>query len=78
MPEQQIHITEETFIDFAKDAPNVGIVMLYSLSKYYEKYKVTEWCMRILTERGFKKEDLKDFSKNFVNFFDQMIQQEDL
>lgn len=65
-------------MDFAKDAPNVGIVMIYSLSKYYEKYRVTEWCMKLLTERGFVKEDLKDFSKNFINFFDQMIQQEGL
>jgi len=73
-----IYINEETFFEFAKEAQSVALVMIYALSKYYEKYKVTEWCMKILTERGFKKEDLKGFDINFINFFDQMIQQTDL
>ena len=73
-----IYINEETFNEFAKDAQSVALVIIYALSKYYEKYKLTEWTMRILTQRGFKKEDLKDFDLSFINFFDQMIQQTDL
>lgn len=72
---KEITINEQTFNDFAAEAPSVAIVMIYALSKYYEKYLVTEWCMRILNERGFKKDDLKSFDKNFIDFFDAMIQE---
>lgn len=75
---EKIVINEETFMDFAKEAPNASVVMLYALSKYHEKYKVTEWCMRLLTDRGFTKDDIKHFDKNFIDFYDQMIQQDDL
>jgi hypothetical protein len=78
MSEKVIIINEETFIDFAKEAPNSSLAMLYALSRYHEKYKVTEWCMKLLTSRGFTKEHLKDFDKSFIDFYDQMIQQNDL
>jgi len=77
MPDK-IFITEESFNAFAKDAQSVAIVMLYSLSKFHEKYKVTEWCMRVLTERGFKKADLRGFDDNFTDFYQQMINQDGL
>lgn len=75
---QPIRITEENFAEFAKDGQNIAIVMLYALSKYHEKYKVTEWCMKILTEKGFEKQDLKGFDKHFIDFYHQMLNQDDL
>jgi hypothetical protein len=73
-----ILVNEETFFAFAGDAPHVALAMIYALSKYYEKYKVTEWCMKILTARGYQKSDLKEFDDNFIDFFDQMLKQDDL
>jgi hypothetical protein len=75
---QNMHITKESFYNFAIEAPDAAIAMIYSLSKYHEKYRVTEWCMDILMKRGYVKEDMKGFSKDFTNFLHQMIQQDDL
>lgn len=75
---EDIFITKEKFFEFAKNAQSVALVMIYALSKYHEKYKVTQWCMEILNKRGFKKEDLGDFDTNFIDFFHQMLQQDDL
>ena len=75
---EDIFITKENFFEFTKNAQSVALVMIYALSKYHEKYRVTQWCMEILNQRGFRKEDMGDFDTNFINFFDQMLKQDDL
>ena len=71
-------ITQESFQEFISGAPNAVLVMLYSLSRYHEKFNLTKWCMDELIKRGFKKEDFYQFDTNFTNFYDQMLNQDDL
>lgn len=71
-------ITQQSFQDFIKDAPNATLVMLYSLSRIHEKFKITSWAMTELEKRGFKKEDFAKFDENFSEFYMQMINQTDL
>lgn len=75
---QKVFITKEVFKDFAKDAPNTSLVILYSLSRYHEKYNLTQWVMEELSARGFTKDAMGDFDTNFSNFYDQMLKQDDL
>ena len=71
-------ITKQSFNEFITDAPNAVLVMLYALSRYHEKFNLTQWCMDELLKRGFKKEDFFKFDTNFTNFYDQMLKQEGL
>jgi hypothetical protein len=71
-------ITRVGFSSMIEGMPTTMVVTLYCISKYYEKWRLTEWCLIELIRRKFTKEDVADFDGNFVNFFDQMLKQEDL
>lgn len=71
-------ITQQSFQQFIKDAPNAVVVMLYSLSVIHEKYKISAWTKEELNKRGFKDEDFREFETNFADFYLQMINQTDL
>lgn len=71
-------ITEESFNEFASTAPNSAIVMIYSITRYHEKFLVTAWAMKELEKRGFNKKDLDVFDTQFSNFYYQLLNQEGL
>jgi len=75
---EPIEINKVYFDDLAKGAADVAIVMIYSISKYHEKYKLTSYAMKELEKRGYRKEDLAFFDENWTKFYDTMLNQEDL
>ena len=68
-------ITFESFVDTVKDMPNASLVMLYSLSRYHEKYIFTSWVQKELAMRGFKNADLSSFDTEFSNFYHMLLNQ---
>jgi hypothetical protein len=72
------HITKEGFTSFVKGWPTALVVSMYCISKYHEKWNLTEWCLRELVLRGYTKADMGDFDSNFENFYHQVMVQEDL
>lgn len=71
-------ITPESFVETVKDMPNACVVMLYSLSRYHEKYIFTSWVQKELAARGFKNFDLQQFDSQFSEFYDMLLKQDDL
>jgi hypothetical protein len=71
-------ITAVGFNSMVEGMPSATVVSLYCISKYHEKWRITEWCLRALEKRGFTKADMKDFDENFENFYHQMLIQPDL
>lgn len=71
-------ITPASFNSMIETMPTITLVTLYSVSKYHEKWRVTDWCLRALEKRGFSKEDVAYFDDNFKNFYHQMMVQQDL
>jgi hypothetical protein len=71
-------ITKDGFRELMHDAPDVAIMLFYSLSKIHEKYRVTEWCIELLLEHGYDKETMKKFDADFVDVYTAMINQDDL
>jgi hypothetical protein len=71
-------ITEEEFPAFLESMPSALVVSIYCISRYHEKFRVTQWCMNELKKRGFSKKDMSDFDGQFEGFYDQMLKQNDL
>jgi hypothetical protein len=71
-------ITKEKFDEFMKTAPHVTVIDMYCISKYHEKFRLTGWCMKELERRGFTKEAMAHFEVSFIDFYHQMLKQEDL
>ncbi len=71
-------ITKETFLYFISEAPSALIISIYCIAKYNEKYRLTAWCMEELRKRHFSDNEMRKFDKQFENFYDQMMNQDNL
>lgn len=71
-------ITKIEFSEFMKGWPAPLVVSIYCISRYHEKFRMTNWCMQELERRGFTKQDISKFDDQFEQFYDQMLKQEDL
>jgi hypothetical protein len=71
-------ITQESAFEAFKTMTNTSMVILYSLSKYHEKYHMAGWALTELENRGFVKEALIDFDQNFIDVYKMILTQENL
>lgn len=54
------------------------LIMLYSISKYHEKYHFTQWVLDELLQRGLSKKDVDGFDEHFSKLYDRLINSETL
>lgn len=71
-------ITMDQLKPYLRDMPHALVMSVYCISKFHEKFRVTQACMEELERRGFGKHDMSHFDTQFENFYQQMLDQNDL
>jgi hypothetical protein len=71
-------ITMDQLGPYLKGMPHALVMSVYCISKFHEKFRVTKACMDELERRGFLKEEMNHFDKQFDAFYSQMLEQNDL
>lgn len=73
-----ITITKEDFDNFLKSAPHdVVLGMMYSIAKYHERYRLTQWCLDALKSRGHTPEEIAALDIAFSPFYNAVLTQEE-
>ena len=69
-------IEEDEFKTFISTAPTDLVTFIFSLSKYHEKFKVTQWCKTELEKRRFDKDTLEIWDEAFQQFYHLLLTQD--
>lgn len=75
---ETFELTEESFKSFAEGGSDAAVAIIYSISKYHEKYRMTKWALEEIERRGMTKGDIAYFDDQFSLFYDQMLNQDNL
>lgn len=73
-----IVITEDSARETLKVMPTEVLVCFYSISKYHEKYKFTNWVVEELEKRRTPRESLNEIDSEIQSFYDALINQDNL
>jgi hypothetical protein len=71
-------IEEEEFKLFASTAPTDLVTFIFSLSKYHQKFKLTQWCKTELDKRNFDNDTLESWDEAFQKFYQLILTQDDI
>lgn len=73
-----VAITEESARDALQFMPPSVLICIYSISKFHQRFHLTQWTMDELTSRGFDQADLPQIDGEFTSFYEMILNQEDL
>ena len=66
-------LQEEPIRKQISELASAQLVMLYSISRYHEKYRFTQWVLEELITRDFTEFDIQAFDNNFSEFYNSLL-----
>lgn len=73
-----IVISQESAREALKAMPTEVLVCFYSIAKFHEKYNFVTWVVNELESRKVPRVSLNDIDSEIQDFYDALINQDDL